>query len=75
MDRETERLVREIEHYLVVRPLATDTVEGVARWWVLGEAPTTSLEAVQAALAVLVRRGVIEERCSSDGRSMFAARQ
>lgn len=68
-----ERLVCEIERYLAAHPQASDSLEGVARWWLGVNNPGTSRQAVGMALAELVRRGALAERTMADGSTLFVA--
>lgn len=75
MDQETERMVREIEGYLAAHPQASDSLEGVAGWWLRGQDHDASIETVRTALNELVRRGVVEQHLLPDGQSVFVARR
>jgi hypothetical protein len=61
-----------IRQYLATHPKASDSLEGVQRWW-LGEgeveAPSTT---VQQALDELVRNGALVKRMLPDGAVVYA---
>jgi hypothetical protein len=60
MDKWEERVgsvAREIEHYLETHPLAVDSLEGIATWWVLRQRIRAEVELVRAALEHLVAAG------------------
>lgn len=62
-----------IGRYLATHPNASDSLEGVQRWW-LGEkaidAPGTT---VQQALDRLVKKGAVVKRLLPDGTVVYAA--
>lgn len=60
-----------IERYLSSRPQAAETVEGIARWWLRRQRFEDSVEMVQRALDLLVRRGVVEQLSLSGGQPMY----
>lgn len=60
-----------IERYLGSRPQAAETVEGIARWWLHRQRFEDSVEMVQRALDLLVRRGVVERLALSGGQPMY----
>jgi len=53
------KVAREILAYLERNPGAGDTLRGVARWWLLQQRIHTAVEAVQRALAQLVKLGLV----------------
>lgn len=69
--RDVDDIARELERYVDAHPAAADTVHGIARWWLAGpEQP--QVRDVEAALAVLVRRGVLSRRLLPDGTPVYA---
>lgn len=62
-----------IGRYLAAHPNASDSLEGVQRWW-LGEgavdAPGTT---VQLALDCLVKKGTVVKKLLPDGTVVYAA--
>ena len=62
------RRVAEVEHYLRSNPLACDTLEGIARWWVGDEADVDDIE---AALNWMECHGLVERVVAADGRVRF----
>jgi hypothetical protein len=49
----------EILSYLVDHPSASDTLRGIAEWWLLEQRITTGIETVRAALERLTELGFI----------------
>ena len=66
-----ETLVLRIFEYLQKHKQAGDTLEGVARWWMMNQQVSNSLTEVQEALEQLKAQGVISVRKSPDGRTLY----
>ncbi|WP_143525966.1 hypothetical protein [Rhodanobacter sp. C05] len=62
-------LVRRLAGYVRANPLAGDTKEGIAQWW-LGLTPA-SVKAVERALLALQAAGVLESISAVDGRVRY----
>jgi DNA-binding transcriptional ArsR family regulator len=58
-----------LARYLRINPLAGDTREGIAQWW-LGLA-SVSTETVERALALLQKAGAVEAVRAVDGRVRY----
>lgn len=58
-----------LARYVRINPLAGDTKEGIAQWW-LGLA-SVSIDTVERALAVLQQAGVLEAVRAVDGRVRY----
>jgi 2-keto-4-pentenoate hydratase len=61
-----------IAQYLAQHPDATDTPPGIARGWVAGRKDELSPMLVEAALALLVSRGVVESRQTPEGQVLYS---
>ena len=72
-DAEVEGIARELEHYVSLHPTAADTPDGIARWW-LDRAEQPALSRVEAALEILVARGVFARETLPGGRAVYSAR-
>lgn len=70
-DESIERLARAIVRYVNAHPDASDTIEGVARWWVASEAEDVPVDVLERALDMLTERRVLTVRVLPDGRQMF----
>ena len=64
-------LVLRISEYLQKHKQAGDTLEGVARWWMMKQQVTDSLTEVQAALQQLKAQGLVSARKGPDGRILY----
>lgn len=58
---ESESTDEKILNYLLKNPVAGDTLEGVARWWLEGEVVDYAVDTVSEALDSLVKKGVVEK--------------
>lgn len=65
-------LTAAIETYLATHPLAADSVDGVARWWLSSHGQQASPAEVEAALAALVRRGRLRCVTLADGNRLYS---
>ncbi|HJY75509.1 MAG TPA: hypothetical protein VKE95_02705 [Burkholderiales bacterium] len=68
---EVDALARDIEAYLRERPHASDTIEGIRRWWLGTRWSHASLRLIVAALELLVDRGVMKTRAQADGSTLY----
>jgi len=68
---EVDALARDIEAYLRERPQASDTIEGIQRWWLGTRWSHASLRLIAAALELLVDRGVMKTRAQADGSTLY----
>ena len=66
---ETE-VVRALALYLLASPLASDTADGIRRWW-LGAQGAPSLDQVTKALDTMKMLGLIEVTYAADGRRRY----
>ncbi len=62
-------VVEELLAYWLRHPHASDTLEGICRWW-LSDAPVP-VPRVEMALAWLVERGAVAVQPSADGRVRY----
>jgi hypothetical protein len=63
----------EILGYLRTHPQAADTLEGVVQWWLIQRRYLRGLAQVQAALALLIERGLVVERIGADATRLYSA--
>ncbi len=68
---EVSGLAQDIESYLARRPNASDTIEGIRRWWVGARWADASVALMSAALDQLVHRGVMAGRTLADGSVVY----
>ena len=66
-------LAQQIVAYLRNHAFAGDTLEGVSRWWLKQQLITECVSEVHHALVQLGNEGLISERTTADGRTLFFA--
>src|SRR2546421_6876460 len=72
--RQSEEIAQDILDYLKQRPQASDTLEGVAGWWIMSQQLGEAVGLVQQALKQLSATGEIEVHKNLDGRTVYTAR-
>jgi hypothetical protein len=65
----TAALIRAIAGYLRSNPLASDTPEGISRWWL--DDDTVPIAQVKTALDWMVARGLLGVLAAADGRLRY----
>jgi hypothetical protein len=70
-ERDADALAGEILRYLRGHRAASDTVEGIARWWIKRQRLEDTLERVQSALDLLVADARLVTRESPSGRVLY----
>jgi len=65
------KLIKAIEAHLATHPLAADSAEGVARWWLAAHGVVASPLEVQLALATLVRKRRVRRVQLADGNTLY----
>jgi hypothetical protein len=69
-DSQIEGVALEVTRYLESHPEASDTIEGIAKWWLSRQRLEESTELVAQAVERLVLRGVVE-RHERNGVALF----
>ena len=70
-DNKTEVLAEEIARYLADHPDASDTAEGIARWWLTRQRYEDALSQVQQAVERLVSQGRVQRKVLPDGTVVY----
>jgi hypothetical protein len=70
-DSRVAQLARELSRYLETHPEASDTLDGIARWWLARQRYDDARELVGEALELLVDCGVVRKRTLPDGVTLF----
>lgn len=65
-----DRVARDVARYLAAHPDATDTVDGIARWWLARQRYDDARDLVSAALDRLVERGLVQKH-TRNGVTLF----
>jgi len=64
-------IAAEIMNYLQQRPMAADTLDGIAYWWLVQQAITRHVGLVEQALEHLVREGKIAKDLSEQRDTIY----
>ncbi len=56
--------------YLLAHPKASDTVDGMQRWW-FEEGNLVNFDVLAEVLNIMKERGLMEERVAADGRVRY----
>lgn len=68
---ESKSIEEKILNYLLKNPNASDTLEGVARWWLEMEKVDHAIEMIADTLNSLLERGVIEKVPTGENISIY----
>jgi hypothetical protein len=74
VDRRAAQVARQVVRYLETHPDASDTIDGIARWWLARQRLDDAREIVRVALDLLVDRGVLYTRTLPGGVTLFEKR-
>jgi hypothetical protein len=66
-----QKVVREVLSYFVRNPQAADSLEGIARWRLLDEIVTRSVEQTRSALSWLVDNGYLSVQTTTGSAPIF----
>jgi hypothetical protein len=65
-------IAAEIQRYLANHPNATDSLDGVQRWWLVRGAVEAPSLSVQQALDLLIDEGLVMKKVLPDGTAVYA---
>ena len=68
-----ENVANAISRYISSRPNASETVEGVARWWLLRQRYEDSIEIVKEALKYLEAEGKVAKLKVPGGKDVYCS--
>ncbi len=74
-DARIDALAETIRDYLNKHPNAADTLEGVATWWLSGNADAQWLSDVRCAMERLIERGNVARYTLRDGTVIYERRK
>ncbi len=66
-------LAQEILDYLMERPTAADTFDGIVHWWLLHQRYLMGVTLVRNALDKLVSANQVGQRTNADGTTLYFA--
>jgi len=64
-------LETQILNYFKEHPRASDTLEGIVQWWLMGDHSADSIEQARLALEHLVSLDVLSARVDNTGRAHY----
>ena len=67
-----DSLVREIMRYFEDHPNASDSVQGIAKWWLKHQRYVETTEQVEQALDLLVKKGKLQRIQAPDSTVIYA---
>lgn len=67
------QIAESIERYLVQRPEAADTAEGISTWWLPSPLGSDALPKVVAALRQLEARGIVFSMTRASGVTIYGS--
>lgn len=68
---DSSEITNEIMTYLANHPNAADTLDGVAKWWLLDRADKLQLGQVKQALDELVAKGLVAAQKGGDSKIVY----
>ena len=71
----SDALADEIWRYLVEHPEAQDTIEGIADWWLTERRVRQGIAEVEAALQLLVDKGLVGVVRAGDGKKHYSLKR
>ena len=64
-------IAEEIINYLHQRPMAADTLDGIAYWWLIQQAITKNVGLIEQALEHLIREGKVAKNMSNHRDTIY----
>lgn len=74
-DEDINELADEITRYLQSREHMADTIEGIAKWWMLRLRLQEETARVEKAINVLHDKGLIQKRVLPDGTVLYSSKK
>jgi Fe2+ or Zn2+ uptake regulation protein len=71
--KDEEAIGQCILSYLRQHPQAGDTLEGIAKWWLMRQRVSESIEVIRRVLERLKDQGLIRERRPAGGSTLYEA--
>ena len=68
---EITEIAARIGRYLESHPNAADSAEGILRWWLARQQYEESVQKVEQALELLLRRGAVRKQIWIDGQVLY----
>lgn len=71
-EKEIRIVAEAIKRYLQAHPYASDTVDGVAIWWLTRQRFMETIETVERALEYLVEIGELKTTLTAEGKILYS---
>ena len=72
VENDVDAIAAEIMAYLNERPLASDSLEGIANWWLVQQAIAKNISLVEQALEQLTSEGKVLKRVNSGKGAVYS---
>ena len=72
MEEDIDSVAAEIMAYLSERPMASDSLDGIAHWWLVQQAIEKNLKLVEQALEQLANEGKISKKMNSNNNLIYS---
>jgi hypothetical protein len=72
-DADVHRTVEALEAYLAKHPLAGDSEQGIAQWWLRARGVDMPMSTVRRALAAMLASGRLQAHTLPDGQPIYRA--
>ena len=72
VEEDIDSVAAEIMAYLSERPMASDSLDGIAHWWLVQQAIEKNLKLVEQALEQLANEGKISKKMNSNNNLIYS---
>ncbi len=69
---DVESVAAEIMRYLQERPMASDSLDGIAHWWLVQQAIAKNIDLVEQALEHLVNEGKVSKKINTNSDAIYS---
>ncbi len=73
-DARIDQIASAIERYVALHPNASDTIDGIHRWWLMHEPLAEDTTLIEPALTRLIERGIMMRRTLPGDTVLFCRR-
>ena len=69
---EVNSVAAEIMTYLQERPMASDSLDGIAHWWLVQQAIAKNIDLVEQALDQLANEGKVSKKMNANNNTIYS---
>ena len=69
---DVESVAAEIMTYLQERPMASDSLDGIAQWWLVQQAIVKNINLVEQALEQLANEGKVSKKTNTNSDAIYS---